>query len=127
MPAKSQGDSEPQKTSYSEDNLLAKINNLSGLGSKLTSRELEFYKKKLDSNIANILQNDHTKAVLSQILDEKDKQVAVRTIKHWMITDTTISNWCPAFLKLFENGLWVVHNIITFIQDEVHYLFFLFC
>lgn len=71
----------------------------------MTSRELEFYKKKLDSNIANILQNDHTKAVLSQILDEKDKQVAVRTIKHWMITDTTISNWCPAFLKLFENGL----------------------
>ena len=89
--------------SYNEDELLTKINNLSEPGSKLSSKELDFYKKKLDSNIAKILQSDHTKIVLSQIFDETDKKAAVKTIKHWMVTDTTISNWCPAFLKLFEN------------------------
>lgn len=105
VPVEDQGDRQLQTISYSKDDLAAKINELTGCSSKLSSKELEFYKKKLDSNVAKILQNDHTKTVLSQIFNEKDKNVAVKTIKHWMVTDTTISNWCPAFLKLFENAM----------------------
>lgn len=102
---KDQGDRQLQPILCSKEELVAKINDLCVCGSKLSSKELEFYKKKLYSNITKILQNEHTKTVLSQIFNEKDKNMAVKTIKHWMVTDTTISNWCPAFLKIFENAM----------------------
>ena len=104
VPAMGQNDTQSQVVMYSKDDLLLKINDLCGPGSKLASKEQDFYKRKIDSNIAKILHTDHTRMVLSQIFDENDKQAAVKTIKHWMVTDTTISNWCPAFLKLFENS-----------------------
>lgn len=87
------------------EDVLAKINELINKNSNLSAKEYEFYKRKVDLNLPKcIYNNDFTRSSLSQflqIIDNKTQQADF--LRKWMLMDTTISNWCPAFLKLVEN------------------------
>lgn len=92
--------------SLDKDQILERVNTLLESDSKLPSAEFEFYKKKIDLNLAKGLENDSTKHVMSQFFDKtKDKSEAQKLLRSWMAHDISISNWCPAFLKIFENTL----------------------
>lgn len=93
-----------QQKVFTEEEILAKIRDLYEIESKLSPNEFEFYKRKVDSNLLKSLENDSTKQVLTCVLSESsDKLRGQSILREWLTTDTTISNWCPAFLKIFEN------------------------
>lgn len=87
-----------------EDDILNKINELISKNSKLSTKEYDFYKRKVDLNLPKNINNHSTKVSLSQFLDiADDKAKQAEFLRKWMLMDITISNWCPAFLKLVEN------------------------
>lgn len=87
-----------------QDDILNKINQIINKHSNLSSKEYEFYKRKVDLNLPKSISNDSTKVSLSQLLEIIDnKTQQADFLRKWMLMDITISNWCPAFLKLVEN------------------------
>ncbi|KAL3229956.1 Alpha1-proteinase inhibitor-degradation deficient protein 37 [Nakaseomyces bracarensis] len=92
----------------SEEELLKKVSNIIQTDSKLVDKELEYYKKKVDSYIEPSLKNYTVKLLLSHFFNEletsKDREQAQKLLVRAITSDTTISSWCPAFLKIFENA-----------------------
>lgn len=94
-----------QQNIFTEEEILAKIRGLYDIESRLSPDEFEFYRKKVDSNLIKSLKNDSTKQMLTYVLNESGDMLKGQSIlREWLTTDTTISNWCPAFLKIFENA-----------------------
>lgn len=88
-----------------DDEILRKINDLMNKRSRLSDKEYNFYKKKVDLNLPKSINNPSTKTSLLHFLDiggSKIKQADY--LRKWMVMDITISNWCPSFLKLIENA-----------------------
>lgn len=87
-----------------DDEILKKINELINKHSRLSDKEYNFYKRKVDLNLPKNINNPSTKASLSHFLDIGDNKIKQADyLRKWMVTDITISNWCPSFLKLIEN------------------------
>ena len=96
--------SDHSKEILSEDEILKKIDELINRRSKLSEKEYNFYKQKVNLNLPKSINNPSTKTSLLHFLNignEKIKQV--KYLREWMMMDITISNWCPSFLKLIEN------------------------
>lgn len=94
----------PVTDELSESKILDKINTLLNRNSNLSDKEYQFYKKKVDLNLPKSITNSSTRISLSQFLEIVDnKSEQAEFLRKWMIMDITISNWCPAFLKLIEN------------------------
>lgn len=91
--------------SLSHQEILTKIDGLYAMDSKLSDKEFEFYKKKISTNITRSLENDSTIRTLSQFFDlfSSDRPAAKKLVTDWMIADTSIGTWCPAFLKITDN------------------------
>lgn len=91
--------------SLSKEEILHRVDELYGLKSKLISKEFEFYKRKVDNNLAISLENHSTKTVMTRFFYEAshDKSKASNTLRTWMSSDVSVINWCPAFLKIFEH------------------------
>lgn len=92
----------------SEDELLKKVCKIMQTDSKLSDKELEYYKKKVDANVEPSLKNTTVKLFLSHFFNElettKNREQAQKLLVRAITSDTTISSWCPAFLKIFENA-----------------------
>lgn len=94
-----------QDKALSKDELLDKVEALCSLESKLSPQEFEFYKKKVDANLSRSLDLTSTRRVLTSVFKDSTGKVKAQSIlRDWLTSDTTISNWCPAFLKIFENS-----------------------
>lgn len=90
---------------YSREQLLEKIQHIYGSQSSLSPREFEFYRRKVDLNITNSLENESTRHVLTSIFKQlDDKKKCSLALKEWLASDITIASWCPAFLKIYENA-----------------------
>lgn len=89
----------------SKEEIEAKVNDLYAMETKLPSKEFEFYKKKVSTNIVLGLKNESTVRTLSQFFDlfASDRSAAKKLVTDWMIADTSIGTWCPAFLKIIDN------------------------
>ncbi|SMN19034.1 similar to Saccharomyces cerevisiae YMR184W ADD37 Protein of unknown function involved in ER-associated protein degradation [Maudiozyma saulgeensis] len=88
-----------------KDELLSKIDELLSKESKLSEKEFTFYKNKVDNNIERSLDNVSTVNTLSQFVNiiENDKVSAKKLLTQWMVSDTSIGTWCPAFIKIIDN------------------------
>lgn len=97
--------SENEIISLNKEEILSKIDDLYTCKTKLSEKEFAFYQKKVTNNVNTSLNNDSTQLTLSQFFDlfSKDKQKAKKLMMDWMISDTSIGNWCPAFLKIIDN------------------------
>ncbi|CCF56147.1 hypothetical protein KAFR_0A07130 [Kazachstania africana CBS 2517] len=90
---------------YSKEQVLAKISTLLEKESSLSAKELEFYRLKVENNVANSLESNDALHIFSQFFNEMhDKNNAKNLLVSWIISDTTISTWCPALLKIYENA-----------------------
>lgn len=88
----------------SETDILKRVNELIERCSKLSDKEYEYYKRKVDLNLPKSITNQSTKISMLQFLEITDNKVEQAIfLRKWMIMDITISNWCPAFVKLVEN------------------------
>ena len=102
---------EDLKSSLNREDLTTKINHLLSLQSRLSDEQFQYYKKKIQWNLDPCLENDLTKFVLTQFFKLFDQMMdssestypAQKLLRDWMITDVSVSVWCPAFLKIVEN------------------------
>ncbi|EDO19374.1 hypothetical protein Kpol_1002p20 [Vanderwaltozyma polyspora DSM 70294] len=90
-----------------KDEILSMISQLLNTQSRLSSKEFDFYRRKIDSNISGSLDHESTRHILTQFFTEskRNRANAETLLRNWMITDITISNWSPALLKVFENTI----------------------
>ncbi|CAB4254314.1 similar to Saccharomyces cerevisiae YMR184W ADD37 Protein of unknown function involved in ER-associated protein degradation [Maudiozyma barnettii] len=88
-----------------KDELESRITELLAKESKLSEKEFIFYKNKVNNNIKKSLDNVSTVNTLSQIFGsiENDSTAAKRLLTQWMVSDTSIGTWCPAFIKIVDN------------------------
>ncbi|CCD26670.1 Add37p NDAI_0I01010 [Naumovozyma dairenensis CBS 421] len=105
-PTQQRNESLSDVESLSRDELVNKIERLFNQDSKLSEQEFQYYKKKVDSNIHQSLNNDLTKIILTQFFKEsnQNQHKAKKLLMDWMVSDMSITNWCPAFLKIVENS-----------------------
>ncbi|KAI8389527.1 uncharacterized protein CGFF_01201 [Nakaseomyces glabratus] len=91
-----------------ENELMKKVANILNAESKLSNKEYEYYKGKIDSNLEESLKNDKVRIFLSRFFSElessKNKEFAQKILLRGMTSDTTINSWCPAFHKIFDNA-----------------------
>lgn len=81
-----------------------RINNILNTKTALSEKEFQFYKKKIDLNLEKSILQETTRNIISEFFQLQDnKLVATNYLRKWMINDITIANWCPAFLKIYEN------------------------
>ncbi|SCW00406.1 LAFE_0C03488g1_1 [Lachancea fermentati] len=87
-----------------KEEVMTEIQALLNRETKLSPGEFEFYKRKFMTNISKSLENEHTRLTLAEILSHiSEKDQAKKLITGWMVSDTSISSWCPAFRKIVEN------------------------
>lgn len=90
--------------SMNEIEIKEKINNILTANTILSEKEFQFYKKKIDLNLNNSISQETTRNIITEFFQlQENKLVATNYLRKWMINDVTIANWCPAFLKIFEN------------------------
>lgn len=93
---------------FSEEELLKKVGTVIETESRLSVKELDYYRKKVDTNMEPSLKSPTVKLLLSHFFTElesgKNKEEAQKLLIRAITSDTTISSWCPAFLKIFENA-----------------------
>lgn len=52
------------------------------------------------------LEIESVRQVLTMVFEESsDKHKGQLVLREWLTSDTSISNWCPAFLKIYENAI----------------------
>lgn len=88
-----------------KNEILAKIKRLNELQNNLSTKEFEFYRKKLDSNVARSLDDESTRRLLTSFFEQwEEKEKCIGMLREWLTSDITILSWCPAFLKIYENA-----------------------
>lgn len=88
-----------------KEEVLERIQDVYNAQNKLSTPEFQFYKRKADQNMTKSLDSESTRRVLTTILTElNDKDKCTRILREWLTSDVTISSWCPAFLKIYENA-----------------------
>ncbi|QLL31017.1 hypothetical protein HG536_0A08320 [Torulaspora globosa] len=98
-------DDEGHSQIMSKEEVLAKVRDVYNAESKLSVQEFEFYRRKVDLNMTKSLDSESTRRVLTTVLEElEDKDRCARILREWLTSDVTISSWCPAFLKIYENA-----------------------
>ncbi|CCK70838.1 Add37p KNAG_0F01700 [Huiozyma naganishii CBS 8797] len=89
---------------YTKDDILEKIREFCQMDTSLSEKEFYFYKNKVDKNAESSLNAHFTRQIITHFFQlSEDKEKGANFLRKWMISDITISNWCPAFLKIFEN------------------------
>ncbi|CCE64394.1 hypothetical protein TPHA_0H01890 [Tetrapisispora phaffii CBS 4417] len=93
---------------YLEKNeIVLLVQNLLSSETRLNENEFQFYKKKIETNFLSSLENENTIMVLSQFFNEasKNKSNAQKLMKNWLVSDISVSNWVPSFIKIYENSI----------------------
>ena len=104
-PASTTTEESNQVTILTKHEILSKVEELSSKKSKLSEKEFTFYLNKVKNNMNRSLDNQSTINTLSQFFEvfQNDKIQAKKLLTQWMISDTSIGTWCPAFIKIIDN------------------------
>lgn len=96
---------EELSNTLTNEEVLKRIEAMYELSTSLSSKEFEFYKKKIDLNVAKSLSSESTRHMLTAFFEQwGDKSKCTNMLREWLASDITISSWCPAFLKIYENA-----------------------
>lgn len=97
--------SEESTQAFTKEQLFEKLQGLYDLPTSLSSKEFEFYQRKVNSNLAKSLDSESTRNLLTSFFEQwKDKSKCTLMLREWLTSDITISSWCPSFLKIYENA-----------------------
>lgn len=104
-PASTTAEDSVKITTLTKDEILSKVEELSSRESKLSEKEFTFYLNKVKNNMGKSLDNQSTVATLSQFFEifQNERTQAKKLLTQWMISDTSIGTWCPAFIKIIDN------------------------
>lgn len=88
-----------------KEQVLEKVQDLYNAQNTLSPQEFQFYRRKVDLNMSKSLESESTRRVLTTVLEElQQKDKCSRILREWLTSDVSISSWCPAFLKIYENA-----------------------
>ncbi|QLG70722.1 hypothetical protein HG535_0A06640 [Zygotorulaspora mrakii] len=98
--------SEPDLSTLSYEEVLSRVESLCSFKSRLPTQEFDFYRRKIKTNMTKNLEIESVRQVLTMVFEESsDKHKGQLVLREWLTSDTSISNWCPAFLKIYENAI----------------------
>ncbi|KAH3903511.1 Add37p SCDLUD_001152 [Saccharomycodes ludwigii] len=86
--------------------LIGKLNEMVASPSGLPLQEFKFYSSKLLRFQKDIVQNQSARPVLCYILEQQsiiDSKQLTKLLNKWVMSDSSISSWFPAFRKIIEN------------------------
>ncbi|SCU99054.1 LAFA_0G21704g1_1 [Lachancea sp. 'fantastica'] len=95
----------PQETlCMDKDEILHEIDNLLARESKLPAAELEYHQKKFRANFGQVLEQDHGRQLMNEVLASlQDESKVHKILTQWMMSDSTVNKWCPSLRKILCN------------------------